>query len=167
MNYIDKRLLTIALGSVVCSSLRGYWLGGYCERHGLSSGAGKLARLKPWPSLPPRASPPARKRTSVHCAVSAGFPRGCSSVTPTPHRHPKLRLTFPLEAGGVSHDQRSKKIRTSSTKVDRSRDCEHNCPKTWTYVFFCVQWNPVVVCYSRPLFPFRVGASVSVARPKP
>ena len=44
---------------------------------------------------------------------------------------------------------------------------EHNCPKTWTYVFFCVQWNPVVVCYSRPLFPFRVGASVSVARPKP
>jgi hypothetical protein len=44
---------------------------------------------------------------------------------------------------------------------------EHNCPKTWTYVFFCVQLNPVVVCYLRPLFPFRVGASVSVARPKP
>ena len=36
-----------------------------------------------------------------------------SEVTPTPHKYPKLGLTtrpFQLEAGGVSHDQRSKKI---------------------------------------------------------
>ena len=58
MNYKDKRLLTIALG-VGCLLLLAWILArGMLP---ISSGAGKLARLKPWPSIPPRAFPPALK----------------------------------------------------------------------------------------------------------
>ena len=60
----------------------------------------------------------------------------------------ELPLVSCLLAGQVagpvlSSARRPKSLRYPLQELPRgSNASEHNCPKTWTYVFFCVQWNP-------------------------